>query len=374
MSAQQRTQALSDAGVSIWLDDLNREMIASGELAQLVETHNVVGVTTNPTIFANALSDGEAYDEQMRPLAMQGIEAAEAVTAATVADVQAACDVLHDAFVATGGADGRVSLEVDPQLAHDTEATFESAKSLWQKIDRPNAMIKIPATKAGLPAITAAIAEGICVNVTLIFSLDRYADVLSAYLTGLEKAQSNDLDLSTIHSVASFFISRMDVEVDRRLDEADADEAPALKGKAAVANGRLAFHHYLEVISSPRWAELAAHGANPQRPLWASTSTKSDDLPDTFYITELVAPGTVNTIPHTTLDAFADHGDVAGDRVTNYADDAQEVFATLAAAGIDYDDVVAVLENEGVDKFKKSWNELLDTVNDQLAQLTEKGA
>lgn len=362
-----RLQTLSEAGVSIWLDDLSRERIESGNLAELVKDKSVVGVTTNPTIFAAAIAEGERYDEQVRTLVADGADVTKVIFELTTEDVRNGCDVLKPVAESTE-ADGRVSIEVEPDLANDTEATIASAQKLWQAVDRPNALIKIPATEEGLPAITAAIAQGISVNVTLIFSVERYRKVMDAYLTGLEQARDAGLDLDRIQSVASFFVSRVDSEVDKQLDELGTDEAKALKGKAAVANARIAYAAYLEVGASDRWQQLEAAGANPQRPLWASTGVKNPDYPDTLYVTDLVVAGTVNTMPEKTLEAFADHGEVEGDRVTGEADGAQAVFDQLQEVGISLDDVFLTLEEEGVDKFKKSWTELVETVEEQMEQ------
>jgi transaldolase len=366
MTEQNRLAALSEAGVSIWLDDLSRERLDSNNLAELIRDSHVVGVTTNPTIFANALSHGEAYTAQMRELASRGASVDDAVREATVADVQRACDLFRNTWEGTSGVDGRVSLEVAPDLAHDTEATAAQALDLWKGVDRPNLMVKIPATVEGLPAITSAISEGISVNVTLIFSIERYLTVMDAYLTGLEQAAANGHNLASIQSVASFFVSRVDTEIDPRLEKIGTDEALALRGKAAVANARLAHEAFRKVFSSDRWAPLAAKGANAQRPLWASTGVKNKAYPDTLYVTELVVADTVNTMPEATMKAFADHGEVIGDRVTGLADDAQQVFDALTAAGVDVPDVFEVLEREGVEKFIASWNELKDTVREQL--------
>ncbi|HWM75861.1 MAG TPA: transaldolase [Nocardioides sp.] len=360
-----RLQALADAGVSIWLDDLSRERIETGNLADLVKEKSVVGVTTNPTIFAAAIADGERYDEQVRKLVADGVTTDRVIFELTTEDVRDACDVLAPIYDGKP-ADGRVSIEVDPNLAHDTEATIAAAQDLWQSVDRPNAFVKIPATVEGLPAITASIAQGINVNVTLIFSNDRYREVMDAYLTGLEQARDSGLDVSAIHSVASFFVSRVDTEVDKRLDEIGSEEALALRGEAAVANARLAYAAFEEVIASDRWRTLAEAGANPQRPLWASTGVKNEDYSDTLYVTELVVADTVNTMPEKTLDAFADHGEVHGDAVSGRADLAQQVFDRLDAVGIDFDDVLEVLEREGVEKFAKSWGELVETVEGQM--------
>ncbi|MEU4582825.1 transaldolase [Kitasatospora aureofaciens] len=373
---------LSDEGVAIWLDDLSRKRLNSGNLAELVQNKHVVGVTTNPTIFQKAIagSGDTSYDGQLRDLAVRKVTTEEAVRMITTSDVRDAADVLRPVYDASNGRDGRVSIEVDPRLAHETAPTVAEAKQLWWLVDRPNVFIKIPATKAGLPAISEVIGLGISVNVTLIFSLERYKAVIDAYLTGLETAKAKGLDLSQIESVASFFVSRVDTEIDKRLDKVGGD-AKNLRSKAALANARLAYQAYEEVFGSvdgktdgnARWKALEAAGAKPQRPLWASTGVKDPALPDTLYVTELVAPGTVNTMPEATLDATADHGVVSGNTIVpNYAD-AKALLDAVAAAGVDYDDVVQVLEDEGVQKFEQSWQELLDTVTASLASFaTEK--
>ena len=330
---------LSELGVSVWLDDLSRELLAGGELQKLITERSVVGVTSNPTIFATALAKGDRYEDQIRALARRGADLDTAVFEITTDDVRSACDVFAPVYEATGHLDGRVSIEVDPRLAHETEKTVEAARSLWSTVDRPNVMIKIPATVEGLPAITQAISEGISVNVTLIFSLDRYRAVMNAYLTGLEQAHAKGLDLSTIASVASFFVSRMDTEVDKRLDAMSNDEAKQLRGKAGIANARLAYQAYEEVIGGERWRTLAAAGARVQRPLWASTGVKDPAYPDTMYVTELVAPDTVNTMPSKTLDAVADHGEIQGETIRGRYDEAASALDRLEALGISYDDV-----------------------------------
>ncbi|MEX3508050.1 transaldolase [Kocuria sp. WRN011] len=360
------TKKLSDAGVSIWLDDLSRQRLTSGNLQELIDTKNVVGVTTNPTIFASALANGESYAEQVSELAQSGADVDEAVFTITTDDVRDACDVFAPIAEATQGVDGRVSIEVDPRLAQDADATAAMAQRLSQTIDRPNALIKIPATEAGLPSITATIAEGISVNVTLIFSLERYRAVINAYMLGLEEALDNGKDLSTIHSVASFFVSRVDSEIDKRLDAVGTNEAKALKGKAGLANARLAYQIYEEQFTTERWKRLETAGANAQRPLWASTGVKDPTLPDTLYVTELVAPNTVNTMPEKTLDATFDHGEVTGDTVTGTYQESNELLDAIAEQGISYQDVVDQLETEGLDKFDKSWDELLETVRTAL--------
>ncbi len=361
-----RLQALADAGVSIWLDDLSRERLTSGGLQAMVHDLHVSGVTSNPTIFAKALSDADDYAAQVAELAGRGVSTEEAVRIITTDDVRNGCDVLQPVYDDTDGVDGRVSIEVDPRLARKTEATIDEAKDLWSIVDRENLFIRIPATQQGLPAITATLSEGISVNVTLIFSLERYRAVMDAFLTGLEQAADNGHDLTRIGSVASFFVSRVDTEVDKRLDQLGTPEAEVLRGKAAVANARLAFEAYEEVFSSDRWRELETAGAKPQRPLWASTGTKDPSYPDTLYVDQLVTAGVVNTMPQATIEAFADHGEVTGDTVKGRYDEAREVIDGLEKLGISYDDVVRVLEDEGVSKFEASWNELLDTVTGAL--------
>ncbi|WOQ68483.1 transaldolase [Microbacterium limosum] len=365
------TAQLTAAGVSIWLDDLSRDRIRTGNLAELIESRNVSGVTTNPTIFAAALSKGEAYEEQVAALSARGASTDEAIFELTTDDVRAASDIFRGVYDATDGVDGRVSIEVSPDLAHDTAATVAEARKLAAAVDRPNALIKIPATKAGLPAITEVIGAGISVNVTLIFSLERYAAVIDAYLSGLEKAQAAGIDLAGIQSVASFFVSRVDTEVDKRLAEIGTEEAAALKGKAGIANARLAFELYQREFATDRAQALLAAGANVQRPLWASTGVKDPALPDTLYVTELVTAGTVNTMPEKTLEATFDHGVIRGDTITGAYAEAHQVFDDLAAAGVDIDDVTQVLEDEGVEKFVVSWRELQDTVKTALAGAAE---
>jgi len=360
------TQKLSDAGVSIWLDDLSRERLTSGNLAELIKTHNVVGVTTNPTIFAGALSKGAAYAEQMRELAAAGASVEEAVFAATCDDVRAACDVFAPVYKASNGFDGRVSIEVDPRLARDAEGTAKMARELYERVGRENVMIKIPATQEGLRPIAETLAAGISVNVTLIFSLTRYREVINAYMLGLEQALENGKDLSTIHSVASFFVSRVDTEIDARLEAAGGD-AVQLKGKAGLANARLAYEVFEEMFSSERWARLQAHGANVQRPLWASTGVKDPSLPDTLYVTGLVAPNTVNTMPEATLNAVADHGEVTGNTIVPNYSESNEVLDAISVH-VSYPEVVEKLEVEGLSKFDVSWEELLQTVREALEQ------
>ena len=356
---------LAQAGVAIWLDDLSRRRIQSGGLADLVE-RGVVGVTTNPTIFANALEYGSDYDDNLAELAAGGATPDEAVFRITTDDVRDACDILRHVYDDTHTVDGRVSIEVDPRLAHDTAGTIASARALWARVGRPNLFVKIPATEEGLPAITAALAQGISINVTLIFSIDRYRQVMDAFLAGMEEAKASGLDLATIGSVASFFVSRVDSAVDPKLDALGTPEAELLRGTAGIANARLAFAAYEEVFGTARWATLRDAGAHPQRPLWASTGVKDTAYPDTMYVDELVVSGVVNTMPEKTLDAVADHGQVRGDTVTGTQGGAATVIAGLEALGISFDEVTATLESEGIDKFTKSWQELVDKVKSGL--------
>ncbi|WP_324652214.1 transaldolase [Georgenia sp. H159] len=360
---------LSTLGVSIWLDDLSRERLEGGgaqSLGSLIADDHVVGVTTNPSIFASALSEGTRYDADLAALAADGADVPTAITSLTTADVRSACDRFAEVFERTGGVDGRVSIEVDPYLAHDTEATTAQARELWQLVDRPNLLVKIPATAEGLPAITAATAEGISVNVTLIFSLDRYRAVAAAYIDGLEQAQRAGVDLSTIHSVASFFVSRIDTAMDAELDALDTDEARALRGEVAVANARLAYEAFEEIFATERWADLAAAGAHPQRLLWASTGVKDPAYRDTRYVEELVVDGVVNTMPEPTLRAVADHAELRGDTVRGGYAEAREVLATLERLGVSYADIMERLETEGVEKFQQSWDELTERVSTGL--------
>jgi transaldolase len=353
---------LSEAGVSVWLDDISRDRLRTGNLQSLIDDFYVVGVTSNPTIFAKALASGSAYDGQVADLKTRGVTVEEASRAITTYDIRWACDVLRPVYDATNGLDGRVSIEVDPRLARETEKTIAEARALWWMVDRPNLFIKIPATREGLPAITQAISEGISVNVTLIFSLERHGEVIDAYMAGLEQANAAGHDLSKIASVASFFVSRVDTEVDGRLDKLGTPEAEALRGKAAIANARLAYELFEQRCAGVRWQALAASGARVQRPLWASTSAKDPAFPDTMYVVELVVADTVNTMPEATIKATADHGELRGDTVHGTYDEARQLFAELEELGIGYDDVVQVLEDEGVAKFEASWNEMLDTI------------
>ncbi|MEV6160621.1 transaldolase [Streptomyces sp. NPDC052052] len=368
---------LSEEGVAIWLDDLSRKRITSGNLAELIDEQHVVGVTTNPSIFQKAISHGDGYEQQLTDLATRKVTVDEAIRMITTADVRDAADILRPVFDATDGQDGRVSIEVDPRLAHHTDATVAEAKQLAWLVDRPNTLIKIPATKAGLPAITEVIGRGISVNVTLIFSLERYREVMDAYLAGLEKAKAAGLDLSRIHSVASFFVSRVDTEIDKRLDTVGTPEAQALKGKAALANARLAYQAFEEVFgsadestpASDRWAALDKAQANKQRPLWASTGVKNPAYKDTLYVDDLVAPGTVNTMPEATLDATADHGEITGNTIAGTFEQARADLDAVAKLGISYDDVVQLLEDEGVEKFEASWIDLLNSTEAELKRL-----
>ena len=358
---------LSAAGVSLWLDDLSRQRLQSGNLAELIKNTHIVGVTTNPSIFAAALKDGASYQKQISELAARGAGVDDTVREVTTDDVRDAADLFTAVFNTSGHVDGRVSIEVDPRLANDTEATIAQAQELAKIVDRPNVLIKIPATLAGLPAITAVIAEGISVNVTLIFSLERYGAVIDAYLDGLEQAKSSGHDISQIHSVASFFVSRVDSEIDKRLKAIGSTEAESLLGEAAIANARLAYQLYEQKFTGDRWEALAGAGANKQRPLWASTGVKDPKYDDTRYVVELVAPETVNTAPEKTIDAVADHGVIRGDTITGAYAAASATFSALESLGVDLTDVFDVLETEGVEKFEQSWAELLQTVADALA-------
>ena len=357
---------LSAAGVAVWLDDISRDRLRTGNLGDLVRDRHVVGVTTNPSIFEKAISGSEVYDPQIRDLAVRGVDVGEALRAITTYDVRWACDVLRPVYDASGGVDGRVSIEVDPRISDDSEKTIAEARALWWLVDRPNLFVKIPATVPSLPAISQCLAEGISINVTLIFSLQRYDEVIDAFFDGMERARAAGHDLSRLASVASFFVSRVDSEVDKRLEKLGSSDATALRGKAAIANARLAYQLYEQRFDSDRWRALESAGARPQRPLWASTSTKDPAYPDTLYITELVAPGTVNTMPEATMLATADHGEIPPDSVRGMYADARSVLDRLAALGVDYDDVVRVLEVEAIEKFEASWNELIEAIEGQL--------
>ncbi len=349
---------LRAAGVLVWLDDLRRERLTSGSLAALVRDKHVSGVTTNPTIFARSVAGSDAYSDQIRDLQVRQADPGQALRELTTFDVRWACDVLRPVYDATGGADGRVSIEVDPRISRDPAQTVAEARALWWQVDRPNLFVKIPAVQQGLPAISACLAEGISINVTLIFSLARYAEVIEAFLAGLEAARAAGRDLSGIASVASFFVSRVDTEVDRRLDKIGTDRAAAVRGKAAIANARLAYQRYEHATSTQRWKSLERAGARPQRPLWASTSVKDPAYEDTRYVTALVAPDVVSTMPEAILDAVADHGQIPDDSIHGTYDQSQGVLRELAALGIDYHNVVRVLEDQGVSAFEASWDQL----------------
>ncbi|MFM6971761.1 MAG: transaldolase [Rhodoluna sp.] len=354
---------LSKNGVSIWLDDLSRTRIVSGSLRDLITNRSVSGVTTNPTIFAGALAKGEGYQAQVAELAAQGVDASKAIFEITTKDVADACDIFEKVYHETNGFDGRVSIEVEPGLANDTSATIAQAKELFAKVNRENVMIKIPATRPGLKAITEVIGAGISVNVTLIFSLARYREVIEAYKAGLNLAKSQGHDLSKIHSVASFFVSRVDTEVDKRLEKLGA---PELKSKAALANARLAYQVFEQEFAKEDWHDLAIGGANVQRPLMASTGVKDPALPDTLYVTELVAPQLVNTMPEKTMEAVYDHGVIPANSITGNYSEALTQISNIEAAGVSIDEVTQLLETEGVEKFIVSWTELVETVTSAL--------
>ena len=366
MTMTDQLAALGQAGVSIWLDDLSRERLSTGSLSDLIANQHVAGVTTNPSIFAKAIGKGETYDGQLRDLAARGVDPAEALRALTTFDVRWACDVLRGVYDRTGGQDGRVSIEVDPRLAHDTDATVAEARALWWAVDRPNLFIKIPAARQGLPAITTCLSEGISINITLIFSLTRYAEVIEAFLDGMEGAQRAGHDLSTIASVASFFVSRVDTEIDARLDKIGTTEAAELRGKIAIANARLAYQQYEQTLSGSRWQALATAGARPQRPLWASTSTKDPAYPDTRYVVDLVAPDVVNTMPEATLRAVANHGDVPADSIRGNYESAAQVLTRLEALGIDLEEALQQLEDDGLTNFDGAWNHLAEQLTSTL--------
>jgi transaldolase len=356
---------ISSLGTSIWLDDLSRErLVPSGSarsLTEVIEKESVVGVTTNPAIFSAAISQSPLYVEDIKSLFHSGADIDSIIAALTSADVTAACDSFFSCFERSGGIDGRVSIEVDPRFARDTTSTVEQARALWQSIDRPNLLIKVPATREGLPAIRTLISEGISVNVTIIFSVSRYREVLNAYLSGLEDRLAKGLTVSGIHSVASFFVSRVDTEIDARLQKSGG--APTLQGKAALANARLAYQHFLSVTESPRWKELSRHGALPQRPLWASTGVKDSRYDPCMYVTELVAPLTVNTMPEATLIAVRDSGKNIRESITDHFEKSDQIINELAENGIDIEEVAETLEREGIDKFIKPWLGLIETVS-----------
>ncbi|WP_058233966.1 transaldolase [Devriesea agamarum] len=362
MTHNPRIKALSEAGVSLWLDDLSRHRITSGNLAAFMSDMNIVGVTTNPSIFEAAISQSDDYDDDIAQLASGGATTEQIIEKLTTDDVRAACDLMRPVFERTDGIDGRVSIEVDPRLAHRTEETIAQARHLHSLVDRPNVMIKIPATSEGLPAITAAIAEGISVNVTLIFSLDRYTAVTEAYMAGLEQAAAAGRDLSSIHSVASFFVSRVDTEVDRRLTHIGTDEALGLRGHLGLANAQLAFETFQNVRDCERFKALAAQGARVQRCLWASTGVKDPAYPDTLYVDGLVANPVVNTVPEKTLKAAADHSAFDGTTILDQLSSAHDTISDIESVGVDLDEVWDVLEREGVDKFEVAWEKLLNAV------------
>jgi transaldolase len=364
--AKSRLHELSERGVSVWMDSLSREMLDTGLLQRLIDDDAVVGVTSNPTIFQKALSTGDWYDDELRELLVGNDDPKEIFLALAVEDVQQACDLLRDAWERTDGIDGRVSIEVDPALAYDRDASYEEAIRLHELVDRPNAYVKIPGTKPGLGAIEDCIAAGRSINVTLIFSLERHAEVADAYIRGLERLRESGGDLSATTSVASFFVSRVDTEADRRLEEIGRKD---LQGRLAIANAKLAYQQYLEIFSGERWRALADAGARPQRCLWASTSTKNPAYRDVLYVEELIGRDTVNTMPLETVEAFQDHGEMRSETLLEGIDEARALLGELGAAGIDYDDVVETLEREGVDKFADSFRELLEGIESKRAAL-----
>ena len=361
--AKSKLHELSERGQSVWIDSISREWLQNGFLEKLIREDAVVGVTSNPTIFQKALAGGTWYDEQLREVLQDEQEPKEVFYRLAVEDIQEACDVLRPVWDGGSGKDGYVSMEVDPTLAYEQEATIDEAMRLHEWIDRPNLFVKIPATEPGLGAIEECISRGRSINVTLIFSLERYAAVAEAYIKGLERLVEGGGDPTRVASVASFFVSRVDTEADKRLEH-----APELRGKLAIANAKLAYARYKELFAGPRWEALAAKGATPQRCLWASTSTKNPDYPDTMYVDELIGPATVNTMPVETIEAFQDHGTVAG-TLEQGLDDARAVFDALERAGVDYDDVTDTLEREGVEKFSDSFEELLDGIRAKRSEL-----
>jgi transaldolase len=359
--AESNPHKLSKRGQSVWIDSLSRTMLETGELKRLMKEDAVVGVTTNPTIFQKAISSGEAYDEQLKELLEQETDPKEIFLQLSARDVEAALDLLAKVHEKDPH-DGFVSWEVDPTFAYDREGTFDEAMRLHKWLERPNLYVKIPATKPGLGAIEDCIAHQKSINVTLIFSLQRYREVVEAYLRGLERLVASGGNPSTVHSVASFFVSRVDTEADRRLEEIGSKDALALRGKLAIANAKLAYEHYDDAFSGPRWEFLAGKGANPQRCLWASTSTKNPEYRDVMYVEELIGPQTVDTMPVETVSAFQDHGEVRGDTVAEGVKEAHKLLEQIAAVGVDYDDVTETLELEGVQKFADSFTELLEGV------------
>src|SRR6266536_1886695 len=365
--AKSKLHELSEHGQSVWIDFLSREMLQTGKLARLMEEDAVVGVTSNPTIFQKAISEGERYDEQLKEVLAREEDLKEIYLQLTARDISDALDLLRPVWDGTNGLDGYVLWEVDPKLAYDRDATFEEAKRLHDWIEKPNLYVKIPATEPGLGAIEEMIASGRNINVTLSFALERHQEVMEAYIRGVERLVESGGDLSTVHSVASFFVSRVDTETDKRLDQIGG-EATKLKGKLAIANAKLAYQNYLEIFAGPRWEALEARGATKQRCLWASTSTKNPDYRDVMYVEELIGPETVDTMPEETIQAFQDHGRVEL-TLERDVEQARELLDQLAAAGIDYDDVTATLEEEGVQKFADSFRELLDGIRSKRGEL-----
>ena len=354
---------LKKVGTSTWLDDLSRDRLTSGNLKELLSSKSIVGVTTNPSIFAAAMGKGTAYDEQIGELKQSGSSVDDGVYTMAIKDVQDACDLFAEIYKESDGKDGRVSIEVDPRISADRDATLTQAKNLWERVNRPNVMIKIPATQGSMPAISDALAEGISVNVTLIFSVPVYRSVVAAYIDGIKRAAENGHDVSKSHSVASFFVSRVDTEVDKRLDAIGTPEALALKGKAGIANAHRAYAAFEDLFKDADLPE----GAHVQRPLWASTGVKNSDYPQDMYVTELAGPDTVNTMPEKTIDAAIEGNGIHGDTLTGKGDEAEELFQKLSTLGIDFDDVFQVLEREGVEKFVQAWEELLDSMKGKLA-------
>jgi transaldolase len=364
--AKSRLHELAARGQSIWFDTLSRELVQTGELKRMMEDDAVTGVTSNPSIFQKALAHGDFYDAQMKQVLEETDDPVDVFFALALDDIRAACDVLRPAYDRTGGADGYVSMEVLPDIAYDTGASFDQARWIAKEVERPNLMVKIPATEAGLPAIEDCTAHGTSINITLIFSLDRYAAVVEAYLRGLERLVASGGDPSSVASVASFFVSRVDTEADKRLEAVGAKK---LEGKLAVANAKLAYAHFQQAFTGERWEYLASKGATVQRPLWASTSTKNPAYRDVLYVEELIGPDTVNTMPLETVEAFQDHGEVRGDTILDGLDEARALFDDLAAAGVDYDDVVAVLEAEGVEKFAEAFGAISEGVRAKRSTL-----
>src|SRR5579884_706354 len=357
--AKSRLHELAARGQAVWFDTLSRQLVQSGELKRMMDEDAVTGVTSNPTIFQKALSSGDAYDADMKELLSETDDPTTIFFSLALQDIRGACDVLMPAYEASDGLDGYVSMEVEPGIAYDTERSFEQARWIAQEVDRPNLFVKIPATRPGLPAIEDCIAHGTSINITLIFSLERYKAVVEAYLRGLERLVAAGGDPSSVASVASFFVSRVDTEADKRLEKLGRTD---LQGKLAIANARLAYQHYLQAFAGPRWEFLESKGAHQQRCLWASTSTKNPAYRDVIYVEELIGPETVNTMPLETIEAFQDHGEVRGDTVLECVDEARELLRKLEEAGVDYDDVTDTLEAEGVQKFADSFEEIVDSI------------